>query len=335
MAGPQSVSVVIPTVGSAYTLDRALASAAAQEHAPCELLLVSDGPATAYARAVAARYGAELLELPPAGHPSPGRQLATARARGRFVAYLDHDDAWAPDHLTRLLELETDVAVAGAEHVDERGTVVGHSTLLAAVWHPAVLAGDPFAEPSRVLCRTAAVLAAGGWRRGIGLEDWDLWQRMSAAGARVACHAQPTARLTRSTRSRRYSVRPTGRLELARLPAGEEPLSVDPGAASSARLQDSQEWLDWLLAQEETVLPADCDATAIRASLGDEVGFDARMATEAVGGETRVFVPVFANSRAGAAAALAALERRHARELAVLREAFVRGAVPVSANCAG
>jgi hypothetical protein len=99
---------------------------------------------------------------------------------------------------------------------------------------------------------------------------------------------------------------------------------VDAEAARRARRKDSEDWLAWLLAQPTTVLPAGTTADAVRASLDSEevVGLDGRMATEDVGGGTRLFVPVFANTRAGAAAAVAALERRHRWELAVLRAAL-------------
>lgn len=101
MSGP-TVSVIIPAYNSAGTLRRALDSVFGQTSAAHEVIVVDDGSADDI-EAVLDSYGSRvtLLRQKNAG-AAAARNTGAARARGKFLAFLDADDFWHP----RKLELQ-------------------------------------------------------------------------------------------------------------------------------------------------------------------------------------------------------------------------------------
>ena len=109
------VSVVVIFLDEERFLEEAVASVFAQTYGAWELLLVDDGSidgSTAIAQAYAARAPDRVRYLEHPGHANRGmsaaRNLGVAAARGRYVAFLDADDAWLPR------KLEHQVAVLDA-----------------------------------------------------------------------------------------------------------------------------------------------------------------------------------------------------------------------------
>jgi glycosyltransferase involved in cell wall biosynthesis len=94
-----TVSVVIPCYGG-ETLPRALASVAAQTRPPLEVIVVDDASPVA----VEAE-GARVIRLERNAGPADARNAGWDAARGRYVAFLDSDDAWHPQKI----ELQTAV----------------------------------------------------------------------------------------------------------------------------------------------------------------------------------------------------------------------------------
>jgi glycosyltransferase involved in cell wall biosynthesis len=95
------VSVVIIFWNTDRFLREAIESVLAQTHAAWELLLVDDGSSdgsTAIARDYAARHPERVRYLEHAGHSNLGmsasRNAGIAAAHGRYLAFLDADDAW-------------------------------------------------------------------------------------------------------------------------------------------------------------------------------------------------------------------------------------------------
>lgn len=134
-------------------------------------------------------------------HPkgvSAARNIGLARVTAPWVAFLDDDDVWAPKHLAAMLN-----AARTSEVDPERvGLVFSGCLLLDADWHvsdvsralPAEGARDQMSKgnyvgcPSRVLLRTEAVRAAGGFDERLSLlADWDLWVRVLARYEPVRC----------------------------------------------------------------------------------------------------------------------------------------------------
>jgi SAM-dependent methyltransferase len=109
--GPE-VSVVIIFRDEERFLREAVESVLAQTFEGWELLLVDDGStdsSAAIARAFAERERDRVRGLEHPGHANRGRSaarnLGVRNARGRFLAFLDGDDAWFPRKLERQLAL--------------------------------------------------------------------------------------------------------------------------------------------------------------------------------------------------------------------------------------
>jgi glycosyltransferase involved in cell wall biosynthesis len=93
------VSVVIPAHNSGSYIAPALDSILVQKHRPVEILVVDDGSTDGTAQTVRG-YGPEVrvIEQEQRGHPA-ARNAGIHAAAGEFLAFLDHDDLWAPDKL--------------------------------------------------------------------------------------------------------------------------------------------------------------------------------------------------------------------------------------------
>ena len=100
------VSVIVPTYNSGRTLGAAIASVLRQDLVELELLVVGDGCSDDSAAVAASFADARVLwtNLPVnSGGPCRPRNEALGRTRGRYIAYLGHDDLWLPWHLSTLV----------------------------------------------------------------------------------------------------------------------------------------------------------------------------------------------------------------------------------------
>ena len=101
-----SVSVVVATFDRSNILPYAIESVLRQTRRDFELLVVGDG-CTDDTADVVARFDdprVRFVDLRPrVGDQSGPTNAALEIARGRFVALLNHDDFWFPDHLERAL----------------------------------------------------------------------------------------------------------------------------------------------------------------------------------------------------------------------------------------
>ena len=100
---PPLVSCIIPVWNGAAFLADAIASARQQTHTPLEILVADDGSTDA-TPAVAASFGDAIryIRQDNAG-PAVARNRGVAGARGDYFAFLDADDLWHPERITRQL----------------------------------------------------------------------------------------------------------------------------------------------------------------------------------------------------------------------------------------
>lgn len=177
------VTVIIPAYNAAGCVGRAIESALAQTAPPQEILVVDDGSRDETA-AVASRYPAPVRVIRKAnGGPASARNLGARQARGEWLALLDADDTWRPQKLEKQLRHSADPEVGiihcvGPDRARDSGPVT-----FDLLWEQNRIAN------STVLVRRKAFEAVGGLdedRALIGVEDYNLWLRITAAGWKVA-----------------------------------------------------------------------------------------------------------------------------------------------------
>ena len=143
MAAP-CFSVVMPLYNKAPHVAAALASVAAQRHPAQEVIVVDDG-STDGSREIVAGLKMPSVRLLDRAPPGPGgyaaRNLGIEAASGDWIAFLDADDLWAPNHLAELAE-----AIANHPEAGSAATRFAHV----------------YEDGRRVLQRVAPVLAVGG-----------------------------------------------------------------------------------------------------------------------------------------------------------------------------
>lgn len=123
------VSVVIPTYNCARFLGQTIDSALRQAYRDFEIIVVDDG-STDDTQQVVAGYGKTIRYVYQSNQgASAARNVALSIASGEFIAYLDADDLWIADKLSRQVEyldahpacgfLHTEVSV-----IDEQNKVL-------------------------------------------------------------------------------------------------------------------------------------------------------------------------------------------------------------------
>lgn len=96
-----TVSVVVPAYNEEEHVGRLLASLAAQDAPPLEVIVADDGSRDRTA-AAAERGGATVLRLAHRG-PAAAKNVAAERARGEVLAFLDADMSCSPEFLRMLV----------------------------------------------------------------------------------------------------------------------------------------------------------------------------------------------------------------------------------------
>lgn len=201
------VSVITPVFNGAAWLGEALDSALAQSFRSLEVIVVNDGStddSLAIARAKARKDDRiRIIDQANAGLPAARNRALTA-ARGAYLALLDADDAWLPNHLMAAMqafELDPDLGLvhSNVHRVDSDGALID---VPVRTWHKGMDAFEALAlRHEHVCCPTAvfsrlALDTVGGFDlifTGLGCEDRDLWLRI-AARFRIRYLNQITAR---------------------------------------------------------------------------------------------------------------------------------------------
>ena len=117
-------SVVIPTYNRAGTIPRAIESCLAQTDGDYEIVVVDDDKSKDDMAAALAPYEDRCtirLKLDHHGKAASARNEGVRLARGRYVAFLDADDAWLPEKLATVrahLEREPDTLFYSQNYVD-------------------------------------------------------------------------------------------------------------------------------------------------------------------------------------------------------------------------
>jgi glycosyltransferase involved in cell wall biosynthesis len=185
------VSIVIPTRDRSGLLAKTLRSALAQRDVDLEVIIVDDGSRDDTAKVVrsARDRRVQLIRHDRATGVSAARNSGVEAARGKWIAFLDDDDLWAPTKLAlqlgKVAELGAIWAYTGAVKIDHADRIVGGTPpptprdVMARLPRWSVVPGGC----SGVMAERAPLERTGGFdRRLVNLADWDLWIRLAQIG---------------------------------------------------------------------------------------------------------------------------------------------------------
>jgi len=204
------ISIIIPSYKTASMISGCLDSIFAQTFQDFEAIVVNDGsPDTPELEKVLQpyldRYLDRIVYIKQANKGAAGaRNTAIANARGEFLAFLDSDDSWLPNHLeAQMKQFETDPSL---DLVYSNAVLIGDPTrqLEYMKWCPSVGEADFEAlvverchtTMSTVVARKTAIVKAGGFDESLArCDDYDMWLRTAFYGGKVGYNRQIQARL--------------------------------------------------------------------------------------------------------------------------------------------
>lgn len=182
------VTVVVPTHNRRQLVPQAIASILQQRGVSIELVVVDDG-STDGTGPWLDRIAAEDARIKVIHHARPrfistARNVGIAHASGRWVAFCDDDDFWAPDKLTTQLgALRTSSArwgCTGVVVVDERLEIIGHHNVEGGEVLADLLEANTIPTGSSTIAELSLLREVGGFDPALpGSEDWDMWIRLA------------------------------------------------------------------------------------------------------------------------------------------------------------
>jgi GT2 family glycosyltransferase len=208
---PPSVSVIIPLYNKAAHVRRSLDSVASQTFKDFEVIVVNDGSTDGGERVVAGYEDARfrLVSQPNAG-PGAARNCGIAEAAGEVLAFLDADDEWMPEYLSRGVRLleESGAATATSGYFQHppgesreqmwraRGIEEGTHRLSPETPPALVVSMVAYMSPWSTVARAEVVRRLGGFYaedRCLYAEDAFLWLKV-LLNEKVAFSLEPLVR---------------------------------------------------------------------------------------------------------------------------------------------
>jgi len=225
-AGTSDVTVVVPTHNRRLMLPQAILAILHQRDVSIELVVVDDGSSDGTSpwldQLAVADQRVKVVHHAVPHFISGARNAGIARATGRWIAFCDDDDLWAPDKLAaQLAALRASGArwaCTGVAVVDEGLRIIGHHHVEGGDMLPALLACNRIPTGSTVIAERDLLRDVGGFDPALrGSEDWDLWIRL-AQHSPVAAVDRPLIayRLGRQSLSMNVAPMRAGRLAIVK-----------------------------------------------------------------------------------------------------------------------
>ncbi len=188
------VNVIIPAYNTAGLIAGCLDSVFSQTFQDFEVIVVNDGsPDTVELERVLQPYQNRIVYIVQRNKRASGaRNTAIGRARGEFLAFLDSDDRWLPDHLASQMKLFTEdptldmVYCNGLRIGDQRNFMDacpshGPATFAALITEQCQIC------VSTVVARKNAIVRAGLFDESLlRCDDYEMWVRAAFHGAKIA-----------------------------------------------------------------------------------------------------------------------------------------------------
>ncbi|MGA2423482.1 MAG: glycosyltransferase family A protein [Terriglobales bacterium] len=200
------VSVIIPSYKTANLIAACLDSVFTQTYSDFEAIVINDGsPDTPELENVLQPYMDRIVYIKQENKRAAGaRNNAIRRARGEFVAFLDSDDTWMPDHLSSQMHLFAEDPAIDLVYCD--GILMGDGAQESQFMKVCPSTGEAtFAALivercqipiSTVVARKRTLVDAGLFDEKLArCDDYDMWVRSAFSGARIRYSRKLGARL--------------------------------------------------------------------------------------------------------------------------------------------
>jgi glycosyltransferase involved in cell wall biosynthesis len=190
------ISVIIPSYKTAHLIAECLDSVLAQTYKDFEVIVVNDGsPDTPELEKALQPYMDRIVYVKQENKRAAGaRNTAIQHARGEFLAFVDSDDSWYPDHLASQMQLFADDP--------SLDLVYSNSLLVGELPRPVeFMVRNPSNGPatfealvvercqvsiSTVVVRKQAIVRAGMFDEQLPrCDDYDMWVRAAFHGAKI------------------------------------------------------------------------------------------------------------------------------------------------------
>lgn len=200
------ISVIMPAYNTAQLIAAALDSVFQQSLQDFEIIVVNDGsPDTVALEAVLAPYLQRIVYIKQENKRAAGaRNTAIRRAKGEFLAFLDSDDTWLPDHLNSQMKLFAEDPALGLVYCNcfafadpaRTDTFMDRYTSEGPAAFDALVVERCQIPISTVVARTSAIFTAGLFDEGLArCDDYDMWLRTAFHGAKIGYSRKVQARL--------------------------------------------------------------------------------------------------------------------------------------------
>ncbi len=200
------VSVIIPSYQTADLIAACLDSVFAQTYKDFETIVVNDGsPDTPELEKVLQPYMERIVYIMQENKRAAGaRNNAIRHARGEFVAFLDSDDNWMPDHLASQMQLFAEDPALDLTY--SNALLVGGSSREVPFMEKCPSNGEATFDAlivercqipiSTVVARKRAIVNAGLFDEKLPrCDDYDMWVRSAFSGAKIGYSRKVQARL--------------------------------------------------------------------------------------------------------------------------------------------
>lgn len=182
------VSVIIPTYNSAHFIIEAVDSVLAQTFTDFEVLVIDDGSKDNTKEVLTEKYGNSIQYFYKENSGvSKARNFGIEKAKGKYVAFLDSDDAWIPEKLEKqIVALEKNPANKACyssfylcdENLNPTG--INSSERKADALTDLLLIGNVVATPSTVIAEKELFQQVGGFDDQLSqCADWEMWIRLA------------------------------------------------------------------------------------------------------------------------------------------------------------
>ena len=126
------VSIIMPNYNSASFIKESIESVLAQTYEKWELIFVDDCSTDDSVKIIESLIADDkrikLIKLAENSGPAVARNHAIKEAKGRYIAFLDSDDLWYPDKLSKQLsfmkEQDVPLSFTGYDRIDEQSSMV-------------------------------------------------------------------------------------------------------------------------------------------------------------------------------------------------------------------